>query len=345
VNRSRAVLIVAALVVAFGQRPSAQSLSFSLFERYLESLREQAGIPGMSAVVLQGGDEVWSAGFGRADVDGAVPARPDTPYAIGGVSQTVGATLLLKQCFEERAASLNDPVSQWVRSSSDATTLGQLLAHVSPSGAFRYDLTRFAALTAVIEACARVPYGQLLSAGMSRLGMARTAPGGVQIAPTAQEVDLYGEEEALRFGDVRRGLATPYRLDRGRPVRTDVPPMRVDASTGIVTTVRDFARFDAALGEGVLIDDETLARAWTPPAALLPAGLGWFVQTYNGQKVVWQFGSVKDAYSALYVKVPNRDLTFILFANSDTLAAPFVRETWDVTASVFARLFLLIYLP
>ena len=40
-------------------QPSAQSLTFTLFERYLESLREQAGIPGMSALVLQDGVVVW----------------------------------------------------------------------------------------------------------------------------------------------------------------------------------------------------------------------------------------------------------------------------------------------
>ena len=47
----------------------------------------------------------------------------------------------------------------------------------------------------------------------------------------------------------------------------------------------------------------------------------------------------------LVVKVPNRGLTFIVLANSDALAAPFGRDSWDVTASVFARLFLRVFLP
>ena len=47
-----AVVLAAAM---FGQRTSAQTLTSSLFERYLESLREPAGIPGMSALVLQDG--------------------------------------------------------------------------------------------------------------------------------------------------------------------------------------------------------------------------------------------------------------------------------------------------
>ena len=111
-----------------------------------------------------------------------------------------------------------------------------------------------------------------------------------------------------------------------------------------MTTVHDLGRFDSALTD-VLLRPDTLRRAWTRATPNLPSGFGWFVQTYNGELVVWQFGQVKDAYSALFVKVPNRGLTFVLLANSDALAAPFARETWDVTASVFARTFLLIYVP
>jgi hypothetical protein len=74
-------------------------------------------------------------------------------------------------------------------------------------------------------------------------------------------------------------------------------------------------------------------------------GFGWFVQTYNNEQVVWHFGQVRDAHSALLVKVPNRGMTFILLANSDALGAPFARGTYDVTTSVFANLFLRIYVP
>src|SRR5687767_12571481 len=97
------IVPTAALFFAFlAQQSSAQSLTFSLslFERYLESLRVEAGIPGLSALVLQNGVPVWRQGFGRQDVEASIPATPDTPYVIGDVSQTLGATLLLKKCVE-----------------------------------------------------------------------------------------------------------------------------------------------------------------------------------------------------------------------------------------------------
>jgi hypothetical protein len=79
--------------------------------------------------------------------------------------------------------------------------------------------------------------------------------------------------------------------------------------------------------------------------ANVPTGLGWFVQSYNGRDLVWQFGNLPNAYSSLILKVPERRITLILLANSDGLSAPFALEQGDVTASLYARLFLRVFLP
>src|SRR5262245_66365132 len=76
-----------------------QSLAFSLFERYLEPLRVQAGIPGMSAAIVQDGQIVWEAGFGLSDVESNTRARPDTPYNVADLTETF-TTLMLAQCAQ-----------------------------------------------------------------------------------------------------------------------------------------------------------------------------------------------------------------------------------------------------
>ena len=63
---------------------------------------------------------------------------PKHPILIGGLSQTFGATLLLRKCVDQWGAQLDDPVS--LRSPSfpePQTTLRQLLSHVAPSGEYR----------------------------------------------------------------------------------------------------------------------------------------------------------------------------------------------------------------
>ena len=71
----------------------------------------------------------------------------------------------------------------------------------------------------------------------------------------------------------------------------------------------------------------------------LPHGYGWFVQTYNGEQVVWQFGMEANASSSLVITLPARGITLIMLANSDALAKPGTLAGGDITASPFAHLF------
>ena len=111
-----------------------------------------------------------------------------------------------------------------------------------------------------------------------------------------------------------------------------------------MSTADDLAKFDLAIKRGVLLKAETLAAAWQAPAGAggrtLPHGLGWFVQGYNGARVVWQYGQSENASSSLVVTVLPRGLTLILIANSDGLAKPFALSDGDVTASPFGKVFL-----
>jgi len=111
-----------------------------------------------------------------------------------------------------------------------------------------------------------------------------------------------------------------------------------------VSTVRDLAKFDRSLDAFELIAEETLEAAWTPAGerggVTSPMGLGWFVQTYKGERLVWHFGYIQNGYSSLILKVPGRRLTFILLAYGDGLSAPFQLQSGDVTRSLFATLFL-----
>ena len=83
---------------------------------------------------------------------------------------------------------------------------------------------------------------------------------------------------------------------------------------------------------------------FTPAVAndgtVLPYGLGWFVETIDGRKVCWHYGWLPPSVSALYVKVPEAELTFLLLANTDALSAGFAWTREGVRASPFARAFL-----
>jgi CubicO group peptidase (beta-lactamase class C family) len=345
----RIAVIVLAGAFALLQTPArAQNLAYSLFERYLDSLRQQSGIPGLSAVIVQDGRQVWEAGLGHRDLENNVAATADTPYAISDLTQTFASVLLL-QCAERGLLSLDDPLSRW--SVPDTATIRQTLAHAtSPSGAgFRYDPGAFSRLTLPVDACggesARLRVTHEI---FERLGMADSVPGRDLTDADSDARASFSSTQLNRYAAVLSRLAVPYRVDRrGKATRADYPSKKIDASTGLVSTARDLARYDAAIDARDLLRDDAVQAMWSNVAetgAVRPTGLGWFVQSYNGEQLVWHFGYAPDAYSSLILKVPGKRLTLILLANSDGLSAPFDLANGDVTTSLFAVTFLRFFL-
>lgn len=320
---------------------SERSLPVSLFERYLESLRQQAGIPGLSAAIVQNGQRVWDTGLGFQDLENLVRATADTPYPVLDLSQTIAATVLLQQCVELRAIDLADKVRRWnPQFSEENTTLAQLLAHSGPDG-YRYDTSRYGQLNTAIDQCASQRYGPLMAREiLDQLAMRDSVPGHDLGDSAATNRRLFSVSALERYGTVLRRVAPSYKVDSNRrPSRSDYSPPSLTASTGIVSTVRDLAQFDGGLDR--LIRANTRERAWQAGSA--PMGLGWFVQEYNRERVVWSFGVARDAYSALYIKVPGRNLALIVLANSDGLAAPYTLSDGNLTASPFAQVFLQLF--
>lgn len=349
-----AALLVLALVPARGQQQHPSVLTpvgtLPALESYLEALRQQSGIPGMSAAVVRDGVIIWEKGYGFQDVAARIRATPDTPYLVGDMSETLAAVLLL-QCVEQRRLSLDEPFQRYEIAGIDSSaTLRQLLSHTPPEPAtvpFAYNPDRYTQLTAAMEWCAPQPYRKSVAHRLlNRLAMKDSVPGtDLQDPAFVLPEDLFDPEELVGYRRVLTRLAVPYKVDgKGRAERNDLGGVPITASGGLVSTVRDLARFDAALDAFDLLAPETLAVAWSPAAdrggVSSPMGLGWFVQSYKGERLVWHFGYIQNAYSSLILKVPARGVTFILLANGDGLSGPFQLQSGDVTRSLFASLFL-----
>ncbi len=353
--RLRTAALIVCLTLGLSGVQARQSqlsvITSSPFESYLESLRAQTGIPGMSAALVQDGQIVWERGFGFQNLEARLRATPDTPYPVADISQTLAAALVLK-CVEERRLSIDEPIRRYGGAVPDSSaTLRQVLSHTSAGAGevFRYEPERYAQLTPVVESCVPQPYRKTIAVNLlERLAMKDSVPGRDLVDPAVMTERLFSSEILERYAKVLERIAVPYKVDnKKRATRTEVAHEGINAATGLITTVRDYARFDTAIDEAVLLRVETVEAAWSPDTTdlrtVLPTGLGWFVQTYRGEPVVWHSGLVANGYSSLIVKLPSRRLTFILFANSDGLSSPVQFETGDVTRSLFATLFLRLY--
>jgi CubicO group peptidase (beta-lactamase class C family) len=344
--RRPTVATTALLVACAGGLLTAQDNQFEVFAAYLDALRLQARIPGLSAAIVRDGVVVWDRGFGHADIDRLVPATPDTPYRIASLSKPFSSTLLLR-CAEQGRLDLDEPIGRYSSAMPEAdATVRHVLSHTShapPGTSFRYDGDRFAALTPVVDACAGEPYRKALAGMLDRLGMRDSVPGQDLEMPTAETVAMFDSPTLQRYRDVLGRLATPYALQAdGRVRKTEYPAKTLSAAVGLVSTVRDLARFEGALNDGVLLTPESRALAWSPfvsPGGAQPYGLGWFVQTSEGVPLVWHYG-YWEQFSSLYLRLQDKRLTLILLANSGELSARFNLGAGNVTESPFARLFL-----
>jgi CubicO group peptidase (beta-lactamase class C family) len=258
------------------------------------------------------------------------------------------------------------------RYAAQPITVRHVLSHTSqsdpPGDSYRYNGNIFGDLTWVIEDVTKSSYPQvLLERILQPLHMTRSLPG--QLAPWGQ--------------DVARAIARPYRLSGGKPVPAAYPGFGLDpdvdakpwgldpayrlpretqesrrkllgqaftplysgqTASGVISTVRDLAKFDIALDRNRLIGErsreELFTAARSSTGEVLPYGLGWFVEEWNGNRLVWHYGWFPPTVSALYLKVPDRNLTFLLLSNCDGLSAGMPWTARGVRASPYARLFL-----
>ena len=337
-------------IVLLGPSGSAQEFPYQIFERYIEPLAQQIGMPGLSALILRDGDIAWERGYGYQDAEGKIPATPDTPYAIGGVTQAMTG-VLIGVCIDRYRFNVDDPMRKYVPTFPVAgASVREVLAHAS-TGRYEYNPAYYTALTPVVETCSSTTYRQNAAVELlDRFAMIRSAPGLDLIRPEGEAArQLFDARDLARYSGILQNVAVPYRIDSrtGRANRSEYPSYGLDAGGGMVSTARDLARFESAVDRGQPLSSSTLNQMWNPVIVndiAMPTGLGWFVQNASGARLVWTFGHIADAGSALILKMPHKRLTLILLANSPGLAAGYQLERGDATTSPFVKIFLRLFL-
>jgi CubicO group peptidase (beta-lactamase class C family) len=151
------------------------------------------------------------------------------------------------------------------------------------------------------------------------------------------------EKHRQRFDTVQKILAQPYALDREFKITKISYPQGFSTSAGLISTVLDMAKYDVAIDQNKFLTKETQQLAFTPTISTkgkpLPYGLGWFTQNYKGTKLLWHYG-YWTGNSSFILKVPERNITFIIMANSDNLSRPTDLGAGDALTSPVGMAFL-----
>ncbi len=320
----------------------------------LDELREDKQIPGLAFAIVKDGQILTTGGLGYAEREGGRLATADPPVNIASVTNPLSAVVAMR-LVEAGQLDLDRPMaeySQWqdfckrfskvpsifarnLNCSYENHTLRHLLSHSGegkPGQTFSYNPVAYSWGSRPMMAVTGQSFSMLMNQYVLQ-------PAGMtQSARMYRDLPL-SEAVANRF-------AVPYRLDEaGQVIRAPRPPAQGDgAGGGVVATVLDLAKFDIAYDAGNLVSAESRQQMMAPTRLSngepSPYGLGWFVQNYQGEKLVWHSGWWDHAWSALYLKVPEHNISFIALANSEGIWWHNSLTGAEVDKSEFARAFL-----
>ena len=379
---SIALLMVFILLVIWGQAVApASSERIQTFKQKIENLREELNIPGMSVAILQGQEIIFNQGFGYADVENKILATENTPYHIASLTKPFAAAIIM-QLVEENKLNLDSEMKDVLKDSvlpplplddkphqgyasacdrilelqndnaypiafllrdyncnTERITVRHHLTHTSqgiPGEKYQYNGLLYAFLTFVVEAASGENLKeQLVKKIIEPLEMTGTFPGNSDNANI----------------QVLKDCAKPYQVDKeGSPVLSnfDYAEGAIYASAGMISTVLDLAKFDIAMDQNLLVSEKSKEEMFTSTLAnsgqSLPYGLGWFVQANEGIKLIWHYGYEPGAYSSLILKIPEKETTLILLANSDGASASFDLGEGNVLNSPFAAEFINLFM-
>lgn len=298
--------------------PQGEKLRLERLGKEFEDLRNLLKIPGMSAAIVQDQKLIWTSGFGFADRVNNMAATADSLYPIASLTKTFASTLLM-QLSEQGRLKLDDPMQKYLdagmmmkyfgQAKAPEITIRHVLTHTSegsPGEEYNYSGFRFGALTFVIEKASGTSFRKLM------------------VENILDRAEMFGTVTAQA---TPKRLAKPYKVYGDSVLPSDYPSNQLNAAAGLISSVTDLARYDIAIDRHVFLKEASQAESWTAAVSrqgkTLPYGLGWFIKRYQGLKFVYHYGWWPNQFSSLLLKVPEKNLTLILLANSDALSAPF----------------------
>ena len=317
---------------------------------------QRLGIPGLSAAVVRDRELRWSAGFGLADVENAVPATHATVYRLASVSKPITATAVL-QLAEKGRLDLDAPIQRYVPAFPEKQwpiTARQLLCHQSGIRNWTeeefHNTRRYTSLEGALAPFRDDPLlfepgtsTQYSSYGYTLLGAAVEGAGG---APFMEQLRAGVLEpagmESARDDDVLAII--PHRAEGywRRKDGTLLNAPLTDTSNrlpggGLVASVEDVARFASALQRGVLLKPETLRMAFTTQTVrggrVTGYGLGWTLGRTGGRREVYHVGGQPQVSTVLYT-VPESGLAVVVLSDLEGVENALLELARQVAAIV-----------
>jgi len=309
--------------------------------------------PGLAVGIVKDGRLIWSKGYGKLDLAKADPVTPNSIFYCASISKAFTACAI-GLLVDEGKVSFEDPVRKhlpWFNTPdayvTEHMTVKDLLCHRSGWDTFDGDLLwygtsmdqkqilsrhagepftfgfrdqfgysnlMFIAAAQVIEAASGMSWDRFITTRIFQpLGMGRSR---------VETDDLVGMTD-IALPHVRKGQ-DPAAPQKSMPYQ-DLAG--ADGACGVLSTVEDLAKWDAMwanegkLGDIVFLSKGSYATITSSHLAMggrrEGAGLGWFIESNNNQKVITHSGGMP-GFILNHAVVPDKDLAVIALGNGES---------------------------
>ena len=298
-------------------------------------------IPGLSLAVVRDGKIVLAKGYGTANLELSVPATEKTVFAIYSITKTFTAVATM-MLVEEGRVSLEDPISKHLAGMPAAwnqITIRHLLTHTSGIIDFcdvpdspcekSKDFTQPELLASVASFPLQFASGERWeynNVGFYLLGMLIEKVSGKSYEQFLTErifapLEMHATR-LVNYAEIIPNRAAGYTWRKGKFVNAlRISPTLSFSLGGLVSTVLDLAKYDAALYTEKLLKKQTLDRMWTPAklndGQTVEYGLGFGMTPYEGRRRVGHSGG-QAGFSTTITRLIDDKITVIALSNADS---------------------------
>ena len=305
---------------------------------FVKKIMQQRHIPAISIAVVKDGVVVKTAGYGLANMEHNVPARPDTVYKIGSTSkQFIASGIML--LVQDGKIAVDDKVSKYLDgtpASWQDITVRRLLTHTSglaregpafdpykvqpdinviksaysvallfkPGDRYEYSNLGYFTLAEIIHRVSGKPWDQFINERIfAPLGMTAT--------------------RATNFFDIVANRADGYVWEMDRFTNAE-HWTTVRPSGAFLSTATDMAKWEAALQSDRILKASTKAEMWTPVmlnnGEKYPYGFGWELDDFPPGNFGGDVPSIRHegsipGFRAAFTRFPKQNLSVIVLSN------------------------------
>ena len=337
------------------------SKQLQTIEDKVEARRKELGIPGISLVIVKDDQIIYMKGLGYKDYENKVAVTPDTQFAIGSATKAFTAlSVLMTQ--DEGKLSIDDspkkylPYFKMYDPETDKNILiRDLLSH--SSGLNRTDLAMITGKlnrAELIQVAAQAkPTAKLrekfqyqnimftaageIVAQVQKTSWEKFVPSRV-FAPLGMNNSTMSMEQMKKAKDYSFGYS--YNFDTKETAKLPFRDIDQIAPAGSInSSARDMSEWLRFVMNGGTVGGKRLVSEkgydeWLKPQMTIAGtssyGFGWFLQNWNGLKVVQHGGNI-DGFNSMVAMIPEKKLGFVLLTNvsASSLGADLMPIVWS----------------